>query len=285
MLSPTLARVAIPRLSMLALFGLATFSVRAADLADNLGKTTSGSESVTVDRWLAASFKTDAVTTYQLSSVTLLLANPTAGEAELDLHSDGGLEPGAFIATLISPASFSITSEATTFSATGLALDANTTYWVVLRVLGGTFDWAWTADGTGSGVGFSSAWDLSEDAGAGWFAQDVYPLQLKVSATLGEVASTFRRGDTNLDGKVDISDPVGTLGFLFLGAASDSLPCKDAADSNDDGKLDLSDAVYTLTYKFLGGAETPAPGPLTCGADPTDDELPDCDDDPATCAE
>jgi hypothetical protein len=28
----------------------------------------------------------------------------------------------------------------------------------------------------------------------------------------------FNRGDSNLDGALDVSDPIQTLGFLFLGA-------------------------------------------------------------------
>lgn len=82
----------------------------------------------------------------------------------------------------------------------------------------------------------------------------------------------FIRGDSNRDGKVQLSDAVHLLGFLFLG--SDSPTCRDAADGNDDGKLDLTDAVYVLGHLFLGGPAPPAPFP-TKGADPTADAL-DC---------
>ncbi|HVR75105.1 MAG TPA: hypothetical protein VMT52_12265, partial [Planctomycetota bacterium] len=85
----------------------------------------------------------------------------------------------------------------------------------------------------------------------------------------------FRRGDSNRDGAVDISDPIRVLGFLFLGGAG--LPCPDAADSNDDGNIDLSDAVYTLHGLFLGGDPIPAPGPEACGLDPTEDSLSECE--------
>jgi len=81
-------------------------------------------------------------------------------------------------------------------------------------------------------------------------------------------STTFRRGDTNQDGIVDISDPIQTLGFLYLGSPA-TLPCKDAADTNDDGKVDLSDAIFTLSYKFLGTRDIPPPGPNSCGPDPT----------------
>lgn len=87
------------------------------------------------------------------------------------------------------------------------------------------------------------------------------------------VEPVFRRGDTNGDGRLDVSDPVATLGALFLG--SDPIACLDAADANDDGATDISDAVAVLAYLFLGGREPPAPGPLACGPDPGADAL-DC---------
>ena len=79
----------------------------------------------------------------------------------------------------------------------------------------------------------------------------------------------FQRGDANDDGAVDLADAVTTLGSLFVGEAS--VRCADAADANDDGFVDVSDVMRTLTHLFLGGP--PAPPPLTCGADPTSDQL------------
>ena len=80
----------------------------------------------------------------------------------------------------------------------------------------------------------------------------------------------FRRGDVNVDGRVDISDPLALLLHLF--ALGYELDCRKSADSNDSGDLDLADAVYTLGYLFGGGPGLPAPG-LVCGTDPTDDGL------------
>jgi ELWxxDGT repeat protein len=82
----------------------------------------------------------------------------------------------------------------------------------------------------------------------------------------------FRRGDTNTDGALDLSDAIATLGYLFLG--SDAPGCLDAADTNDSGAVDLSDAVFTLSFLFLGGPAPAAPFG-GCGADPADDAL-DC---------
>ena len=88
-----------------------------------------------------------------------------------------------------------------------------------------------------------------------------------VSVGLGGV---FVRGDANGDGKLDITDPIATLGYLFLG---DPAPgCIDTADADDTGRLDLTDPIYSLGYLFLGGAVYPAPYPA-CGLDPTPDDL------------
>ena len=82
--------------------------------------------------------------------------------------------------------------------------------------------------------------------------------------------SAFVRGDSNTDGSIDISDPVKTLGVLFLGDPDPG--CDDAMDSNDSGVLDISDGVFTLNFLFAGGADIPAPYP-DCGKDTTADGL------------
>src|SRR5215813_8285366 len=96
----------------------------------------------------------------------------------------------------------------------------------------------------------------------------VFCLHAAVSPVFGACGlQLFRRGDSNDDGKVDLSDGVTTLGFLFLGTTK--LPCRDAADANDSGALDLTDAVYTFLYLFSGGSAIPLPGPMECGVDPS----------------
>jgi hypothetical protein len=75
----------------------------------------------------------------------------------------------------------------------------------------------------------------------------------------------FVRGDSNLDGEVNISDAIHMLGYLFLGAGE--YLCRDAADVNDDGQNDLSDSVGLLSFLFLGGSPPRFPWP-SCGTDP-----------------
>ncbi|MBI4604519.1 MAG: IPT/TIG domain-containing protein [Planctomycetes bacterium] len=67
-------------------------------------------------------------------------------------------------------------------------------------------------------------------------------------------------GDANQDGRLDISDAVSVLGFLFLGTEL-SLPCGDGSpghsgnvallDANGDARVDLSDPVRILSGLFL----------------------------------
>jgi len=82
----------------------------------------------------------------------------------------------------------------------------------------------------------------------------------------------FRRGDVNGNGVWEISDAVTLLMALFGGGKQPD--CPDAADANDDGRLDLSDAVRILWFLFQQ-EDLPEPT-LSCGPDPTEDSLPQC---------
>jgi hypothetical protein len=85
----------------------------------------------------------------------------------------------------------------------------------------------------------------------------------------------FVRGDANSDLNYDLSDPIFTLGWLFLGA---SVPaCQDAADFDDSGRVDLADVISSLYFMMLGGSAPAMPFPEP-GPDVEDDDLPTCDD-------
>lgn len=81
----------------------------------------------------------------------------------------------------------------------------------------------------------------------------------------------FRRGDANNDGIANIADAVFVITYIFAGGAEPT--CFDAADLNDDGINNVADAIYGIQYFFTGGSPPPAPGPLTCGDDPTMDSI------------
>ena len=77
----------------------------------------------------------------------------------------------------------------------------------------------------------------------------------------------FKRGDADCDGCVSAQDAAFLANFLALGGAA---PCCDqAADANDDDLLNTADTVFILAYCSQIGPAPPAPGPLTCGPDPT----------------
>ncbi len=75
-----------------------------------------------------------------------------------------------------------------------------------------------------------------------------------------------RPGDGNQDGRLDISDAVHLLNFLFQGTVA-RLPCGDGSpewpgniqllDSNGDLKTDLSDAIRVLGFLFDGAPPPP----------------------------
>jgi hypothetical protein len=86
----------------------------------------------------------------------------------------------------------------------------------------------------------------------------------KTSAAGG--GPTFRRGDVDANGVVEITDAVKLLGYLFLGGGTPE--CLEAGDTDNNGTIDITDAVTNLGYQFLGQAPPAAPGPINCGADP-----------------
>ena len=101
-----------------------------------------------------------------------------------------------------------------------------------------------------------------------------YPGELSTAKDLwraGRLADVaFRRGDSNLDGDLDVSDPIAVLLYLFAGSAS--LSCEKGGDWDDNGALDLSDAVSLLQTLFLG-APPPAGSTGECALDLTADTL------------
>lgn len=90
---------------------------------------------------------------------------------------------------------------------------------------------------------------------------------------LAAAGPRFRRGDANSDGRIDVSDAVATLGYLFLG--SEKPGCLRACDADADGRLAITDPIRLLNYLFLGG-DAPAPPFPGCGLDPSP-EAPSCE--------
>lgn len=89
----------------------------------------------------------------------------------------------------------------------------------------------------------------------------------------------FIRGDGTGDQHVAMSDAIHLLEWLYVPGGEEPA-CMDAADANDDGGIGMSDVLFTVRFLYLPGApEPPAPGPSTCGPDPTVDSL-ECENHP-----
>jgi len=101
----------------------------------------------------------------------------------------------------------------------------------------------------------------------------VYTTQQGIeSISVHGVIGAFIRADLNLDGQLDLADPIRLLEHLFLGT---SIDCDDSADTNDDGTLDLSDGIQILSFLFSQGPPPLYPFPVA-GDDLSDDDL-DCE--------
>lgn len=68
--------------------------------------------------------------------------------------------------------------------------------------------------------------------------------------------ASYRRGDSNGSGEVDISDPLHILNFLFSGGSAPR--CRAEADANRSRTVDISDAVALLNFLFSGVGDLPA---------------------------
>jgi len=58
-------------------------------------------------------------------------------------------------------------------------------------------------------------------------------------------------GDASNDGKVNVSDVITLINYLFKGGTAPA--DLDAADVNNDGKVNVSDVIYLINYLFKGG--------------------------------
>ena len=79
----------------------------------------------------------------------------------------------------------------------------------------------------------------------------------------------FIRGDVNVDGLVNIADPILLLEHLFL---QSSVSCLEALDTNSDDNLNVGDPITLLQLLFSGSPLIQAPYP-NCGPDLTPNAL------------
>ena len=113
---------------------------------------------------------------------------------------------------------------------------------------------------------FGSCAEIQEPPAITFQGASYSPIEKDLTVRL--CPASFRRGDFNGDGGVDISDAIATLGHLFLDGPAPG--CAEAADFNDDGGVDISDAIFLLQDLFApsAGSAIPPPGPFYCGPNP-----------------
>ncbi len=99
---------------------------------------------------------------------------------------------------------------------------------------------------------------------------EVVSLQEANSFRDGGKQNQFIRGDSNCDGKVDVTDPAFLLNYLF--AFEPPPACLDAVDANDNGVVNVADVVAIWNLLGFGGPPIPPPYPEP-GYDPTEDDL------------
>lgn len=94
------------------------------------------------------------------------------------------------------------------------------------------------------------------------------------TVTVDTSLNEFRRGDANLDGAIDVADPVFILGYLFVSGPAPA--CREAADVDSDDAETIGDAIYLLGHLFDEGPPPAAPYPECAGVVGADCAVPGC---------
>ncbi len=138
-------RICICTLLVTAILVMGFGSTWASVVYDGItNKPSDGVEPIVPGNRLAQEFTTNT-SPLGLDSVTLLMDG--AGKAEVSIftnNNSGADVPGSLVGTLVSPASYnSSVLTGTVFTASGLVLNLHTTYWVVMNVPTGAFNWSY----------------------------------------------------------------------------------------------------------------------------------------------
>ena len=174
--------MSIRPLVLAAIVGLFTANAPAAVLFSTLGQASDEARTyLDTDNWWSSDFTTGS----QASTITSIRAamgnfDTVAHNFDLYLYADAAGEPGSVIATF---SSASITATTTgsnnlVFNHAGASLDANTTYWVVVKMqeaiaTDSPYWWLNYGDDADVGSSFTTAATTaptgSTDAGSSWF--------------------------------------------------------------------------------------------------------------------
>jgi hypothetical protein len=156
----------------------------AGAISDNTPAGSLGSQSVSGNGLLAASFATPSGNPITLNQLVLIMSSSAFnnGIPSVGLWSDNGGQPGSPLASFTPTSTIPATIGPATFAIPGGRLLApNTKYWVVLSADTGSFQWANANSSAGSGSGFTGEWANTFDLNSGWSVSTSLPLQMKVS--------------------------------------------------------------------------------------------------------
>lgn len=143
--------------------GLLAASASAQVTVSNLGNSSAATVTISTAAAtpVAGSFTTDSAT-YSLTSVTLHLGSvDTSSPLTVSIYNDNSGQPGSSLATLsgASPTSGGYY----TFTSTGLALSANTTFWVAATTSGSGAYWLNTTDDLSQSNTGGATWTIGDD--------------------------------------------------------------------------------------------------------------------------
>ena len=170
-----------------ALLLLALPAAHADVLVDNLLQPTRATSILPSDLWAAQSFVTAGDPERLLSIEIPIGLAVGAPSVFAELHADAGLlQVGTTLASFVLPVVSSGALQIELLPALpALELAANTTYWVVLGVVGeGSFGWSYALGNASNGPGTLANYAYSTDAGAVWLnygSDNPYHIRVNVS--------------------------------------------------------------------------------------------------------
>jgi hypothetical protein len=125
-------------------------------------------------------------------------------------------------------------------------------------------DWPRAADGLGYSLELTAVTpNRDNDLGIYWRASR------EIGGSPGKIEGVspgsplYRRGDPNTDGRINLSDALVILRYLFQGSGDP--PCLQAGDVDGNGEVKTEDAIFLLQYLFQNhDLVVPSPGPGEC---------------------
>lgn len=144
------------------------------------------------NQFVAQKFQTDG-SDYSLNSITIPLSFPNGiNDFTVQIRTDSGPPPGSSFGTLSGPVSPS-GSNSFVYSATGITLTANTSYWVYMGFTSGAGDYTISSFNSAP----AGSWTLgtaAANSGASWFTEPFgagRKVQLSIQATAIPEPSTY----------------------------------------------------------------------------------------------